>query len=741
MVAKQIIQFLHDFLSIILSGVIIISTMIQTAAFATASKEKPTLNISVVTNDFSNDLLTTLSENYMGVNHYTTLDVALENALSDGVKGIMVLADNYPNNTTTFTDSQATKINELNVRIYVEYPANNETLGIVEYNGTGTMGYDRAIVMDSTALSMDLYSLLYVHGAQYVAKTDIANAWLVNAKVAGYDTVEYYDEKGPTDCTPYSMLEKNSLGNVLIASTKLSQFITARYVPCTRWQSLWLAILSWVSQSEVTTINWTPAVNPNYSATEELADNAYAEAVRLNTEWYINNMLDTRDGVGIYQCYLSGQMFDAFGSQGKQTGFRADCNGESIGAIALAGVVLNNQKYKDIAYKTMDWMINKANMANGKRSDPTNDQFGLLSWYDDDGMDPKYLEWYFGDDNAKAILGLILGASALKTDEFDKRILEAILANFRTTGVCGFRTSSLDGADLEKNGWEYYYNRQITNYRPHFEALLWACYLWTYDKTGYKPLLERTKIGISMMMNAYDATMARDNDSGSGQWMWTNGMQQERAKMIWPLAWLVRIEPTKEHVGWLDTIITDMMAYQDADTGALRDAFGETGEGKGEFGPFASNMDYGTHESPVIQKNGDPCTDSLYTSNFAMVTLNEAYAVMAANGYTQKALEYKQYAKSISDYHVRIQQVSDTNSKYNGVWFRGFDYKKWETYGSDGDAGWGIWCTETGWSQAQISSALSLQILDTNIWDYTSGTTINRCFADTVQTMLKDYYK
>lgn len=78
----------------------------------------------------------------------------------------------------------------------------------------------------------------------------------------------------------------------------------------------------------------------------------------------------------------------------------------------------------------------------------------------------------------------------------------------------------------------------------------------------------------------------------------------------------------------------------------------------------------------------------------------------------------------------------DTKSKYNGVWFRGFDYEKWETYGSDGDAGWGIWCTETGWSQAQISSALSLQALNTNIWDYTKGTTVDKYFADTAVDML-----
>ena len=692
------------------------------------------LNIAVVTTDPDNDLLKTLNSNYDGVYCCLNFDAALDCAVKNKLGGIMLLADGYPDTTTSITSYQAQKVNESGIRLYIEYPSIDKTLGITGYSGLGKMGYDRAIVMYSSALNMPLYSILYVHGAQYVKKTDITNSWLVNATVAGYDTVEFYDDSGLTDCTPYSLLETGSNGNVLIASTKLSQFITARYAPYIRWQKLWLSILSWVSQKTVTSIEWTPAVNPNYTAAEQLADNAYSEAVRLNTEWYINNMIDP-NGSGIYQCFLSGGCFNAYGEQAKSKGVRADCNGESIGAIALAGVILNNQEYKDLAYNTMKWMLTESKMANGDRADPTNSQYGLFSWYDDDA----YLKSYYGDDNAKAILGLILGSAALKTAEFDKRISEAILGNFRTSGTNGFRGSNLSGDDIVRNGWEYYYNRTPSPlYRPHFEALLWACYLWAYDKTGYAPLLERTKTGIDLMMASYYRTIDPDDKCVAQQWKWTNGMQQERAKMIWALSWLVQVEPTDKHISWLDKMITDMMRYQDTGTGALREAIGEQSEGSGEFGAFTKNSDYGKHESPVIQNNGDPCTDSLYTSSFAMVALNEAAAAMRANGNNSKAAEYRRYAKFVSDYEVRIQQVSDTNSKYNGVWFRGFDYEKWEAYGSDGDAGWGVWCTEAGWSQAQISSALSLQVLGTDIWDYTKNTLINKQFADSAAFMLGD---
>lgn len=32
-------------------------------------------------------------------------------------------------------------------------------------------------------------------------------------------------------------------------------------------------------------------------------------------------------------------------------------------------------------------------------------------------------------------------------------------------------------------------------------------------------------------------------------WKWTNGIQQERARMILPLAWLVQVQDTPEHMG------------------------------------------------------------------------------------------------------------------------------------------------------------------------------------------------
>ncbi len=706
-----------------------VCTLAMAAVISSASNEKvkEMLNVAIVTGDENNDLLKTSLDNYDGVRVFVTLGDAITAAEEGSVKGIMILADNYPNTTTVFTDTEAERLNALkDVRVYVEYPAVNEALGIVGYEGTDVMGYDRAVVTDAEALGMEKFSLLYVHGAKYAVKTDVSSSWLVNAKVAGYDAADF----GLDGCEPCSMLELNDAGNVLIASTKLSQFISARYAPYGRWQRLWLSVLSWVGGTELSDVEWTPAMNANYGPDEELADDAYSEAVRLNTEWYVNSglLIDGGSG-GLLEGFQSGNNFDVYGEQSIRRCLRADCNGESIGALALAAQLLDNGEYKEVAYELMSWLLEDSLLSGGDRADVTKSQYGLFSWHD------GAYNQYYGDDNAKAILGLILGASALETDEFDERILESIIANFRTSGVYGFRGSRLLAEDIESAGWEYYYNSTTVNYSSHFESLLWACYLWAYDKTGYEPLLTRTRTGISMMMTAYENTMTGDVDNGVNEWYFQNGIQQERAKMILPLAWLVRIEPTEEHISWLDRMISDLMAYQDEDTGALREITPVEGYGISHLPPFTDNSKYGTAEAPVIQNDGDPASDSLYTSSFAMMGLNEAYAAMASLGNTELANKFGKYAASLSDYHVRIQQISD-NSKYSGAWFRGFDYEKWEVYGSDGDAGWGVWCVETGWSQAWISATLSLESMDTSIWDYTEASSIGDSFNDVALRML-----
>ena len=173
----------------------------------------------------------------------------------------------------------------------------------------------------------------------------------------------------------------------------------------------------------------------------------------------------------------------------------------------------------------------------------------------------------YQDNDVRVMLGCMGTAAILGTDRWDEKLLINILANLRTTGRLGFRGERIEHPDLLKRGWRSFWDAPLIRLSPHFEAWTWAAYLWLYDKTRFAPLLERTKLGINLMMEKYP----------SG-WFWTNGIQQERARMLLVLAWLVRVDDTPEHRAWLDRIATDMGAAQD-ECGAIREELGDMAMG------------------------------------------------------------------------------------------------------------------------------------------------------------------
>ena len=61
---------------------------------------------------------------------------------------------------------------------------------------------------------------------------------------------------------------------------------------------------------------------------------------------------------------------------------------------------------------------------------------------------------YYGDDNARSMLGMMLAAAALKTDRYDERLLKCLLANLRISGQLGFQPDRIDQGPLEKAGWQ-----------------------------------------------------------------------------------------------------------------------------------------------------------------------------------------------------------------------------------------------------------------------------------------------
>jgi hypothetical protein len=302
------------------------------------------------------------------------------------------------------------------------------------------------------------------------------------------------------------------------------------------------------------------------------------------------------------------------------------------------------------------------------------------------------------------MLGMISAVGVSETSEWDKNILRTILANFRTTGVYGFRGGRITESDLQKYGVAHYRQMELKHFDAHYEAYPWALYLWTYAKTGYKPLLDRTLIAIREMMGAYPDA-----------WQWSYGVQPERARMLLPLAWLVRVQDTPEHRSWLRRVAEDLLKHQNS-TGAIVEEIGE--KSKGGCGPPASNADYGTAEASLIQANGDSVCDLLYTMNFAFLGLHEAAAATGDQYY--KAAEDR-----LAQLLCRIQIRSEEHPELDGGWFRAFSPAMWDYWASNSDSTWGAWTIESGWTQAWITSVLGMRSKAVSLWTLTEKSKIS----------------
>ncbi|GAB3169427.1 hypothetical protein [Telluribacter humicola] len=674
-----------------------------------------------------NDLYEVLAKEGFILRRFDTPATAIQKAPKGAA--VFIVAEGYPEKKNQFNEELLKKAQSKSLRLYIEYPS--EFPGLAVPAQPLHTRLERGVVT-SPVFGADLkpMRILGINDC-YILPVKAENPLIILAKVAGFDKAEY----GIDDITTYPLLFER--GDALISTTKLSNFATGRYGPNDAWKTIWSYIVTWATGvKDIQFEEWPSHVAPMYSRNETLPKNAKARSVEKGVEWFANGRfyvqpswedtllkyqgdggkpfgppvsqnLPNGDGsMGLLEGHASNIYHD--GSQQYRFWMRADVQGEGAFALAAAGHLLDKKEYYNKATNLVNYIFQNSNLRAGERNDKSSPSYGLIGW------SVTHPHVYYGDDNARAILG-ILGASAfMDINQWDKEMAEAIMANFRTTGRHGYRGERQEDKDIQKLGWQHYWERDLKNPAPHFESWMWACYLWLYEKTGYEPLLTKTKNAIRLTMEGYPQ-----------EWRWTNGIQQERARMVLPLAWLVRIEDTPEHRQWLDLIVQKLLENQ-VESGAIREELG--GEGKGRYGRTKSNKEYGLHEAPLIFKNGDPIADMLYTSNFAFFSLNEA---AHATGNKQ----YKEAVNKLSDFLTRIQVKSEKHKDLDGAWFRAFEYDKWEYWASNADVGWGAWGTLTGWTQSWIVATQVLTAKDQSFWELTKNSTINKQMPQTLEVM------
>lgn len=663
-----------------------------------------------------NDLLRVLAQSGLLCPRYDTPAEAVAKAPAGA--GVLILADRYPDQTTAIEPAILDTATAKGLRLYVEYPGSLPGLDLGQPRDAR---WERAVLAsDFFAPDLDKMRILGINGCRFTP-ANAANAHLVLARVAGYDTAPFGLPK-----ETFPILFEHPRGNVLVATTKLSQFVTGRYAPTEAWRHVWQDVLTWLCpHAKTPPLVWQQTVRPSYEREARLPADAEKQALRRGIEWYrkggqlvhpslekkVAELVEHEDrwkplepntpvgdgSYGVLEGYCS--TIDIQGRQPVRYALRNDCIGESSAAFAFAGAAKGDAHDLDVARNLNDFIYFTSPLAKGPRSKPESPTYGLVGWT----THLPSRDVYYGDDNARSMLGTIATAAMLKSTRWDEPLLKCLLANLRTTGKKGFRGNRLDEKVIQARGWKHFHDRDITNYAPHYEAHLWACFLWAYRHTGYEPFLERAKTAVRMTIDAYP-----------DQWRWTNGFQQERARMLLPLAWLVRLEDTPEHRTWLKRVTSDMLAAQDA-SGAIREEIGELKLGGHK--PPQSNEKYGTGETSLLQNNGDPVCDLLYTTNFAYLGLHEAAAATKDPFYTDAE-------NRLTDFLCRIQVRSEAHPELDGAWFRAFDFQKWEYWASNGDFGWGAWSIETGWTQAWITSVLAMRQMKISLWDVTENSRI-----------------
>lgn len=717
-----------------LLSIVFISTLIQTCGLP--SQKKLTLSCRD-----DNDLFVVMQKNSISCSRYDSPEEAIRNAPQGS--GVLILADGYPVETTKTDSVLYAEAAAKELRLYVEYPS--FIPGQKSGQPAGTQ-WERAVI-SSSAFAPELQKLriIAIHDCRYIP-LQVADPDIVVARVAGFDSALF----GLPDLV-YPILAglPREKGTVMISTTKLSQFVTGRYAPYDAWKAIWGHILMRVRGDDVPVeLEWTPTVRPSFTANEALPQDAEVMSLKRGIDWYFNSRmvmneqmqpqydrpsngpepakanpdmttdwpfghrvglrpdltLPPGDGsFGVIEGFDAKIFYD--GTQPVRWWRRGDCNGETAGAMAIAGKVFPNTPYLKTAENIGDWMLFNSQISLGERSDKSHPAYGLLGWSDV----PQYCgpgtmncyEVYYGDDIARNMLGMILAGAVIGKDKYDERLTAALLSTLRLSGKKGFQPDRIDQQPLEENGWRYYNQLETVSYSGNFQAYMWACYLWAYSQTGNELFLKTAKNGINNMMAGYP-------EKWGGL-----GLQMDRARMLLPLAWLVRVEDTPEHRQWLKLIAEDL--DQDSLRGTIPEKIENFGEfGKGHYKAPMSNEKYGTTESPIIQKDSDSCSDLLYAVNFAFLGLHEA-------AYATGDDFYRVSAEKLADFLCRVQIKSEKHPELDGGWFRAFDFNRWEYWASNTDVGWGAWCIETGWSQSWITAVMAMRQLQTSFWDITGN--------------------
>jgi hypothetical protein len=718
-----------------------------------------------IVSSIANDIFSLLSQSAeaqpFALRRHDTLDSAL--GAADAGDALLALNDDAPLAGLVVSASQYAALAALPLTgAYLEMPtALPGAPTAPPYVPTEAWYFDRLVSLAMEPFLPHL-AILQAQGAvfQNYPVSSIKTSVLAYAHVAGTSTA-VYGLPPPATLNPALFavsLAGPSPSIAWVGAIKHSCVLTCRYTPVVRWQALWNFIVSSVTANASYSAfpSWDPLVRPTSPKPDDGVDvrasflaaaphEREARAAGQASSAFLRATSWLAEGSGLLQvddtdscpapyapagatvaCMLEGfsSKMDFNGTQQLASDARMDCSAETAMALALRswadGGAVADAGATDFAFLAaallnFTWLYSAA--AQGPRANTSDPSYGLMAW----GVSsPSWSVCTYGDDNARvlgatAVASAILG-SRFDTSAWDEGLLISLLANLRIASDGGFRPGRINYPDIEASGWEALANSgavyaNTSSPQPHYQAQMWAMFLWAWDHTGFERFYTAALRGIEDTLRYYP-----------GAWRWTEYLSEEQARLLLPLAWLVRADARRPgganatHVAWLTSMAGDYLSRQQP-CGGVQEWLGTAGQC--DACPPPNNDAYGGGEAPLVQDNGDTITDVLYSNNFALVSLVEAYA--ATGDYERLGAP----ADALASYLAATQLSSDAFPALDGSWMRGFDFTLWDFWGSASDSGWGPWSVETGWTTTWIAAALAARSANTSLWDLTSESGVN----------------
>ena len=376
----------------------------------------------------------------------------------------------------------------------------------------------------------------------------------------------------------------------------------------------------------------------------------YRQVLDRNLNWFrASGMLPAPDGSqGVREGFRSSD-------QALNGSLRTDCVTQSGLCFYLYGQLTGDPAWKLRGENALNYLF-KIGFQDQNRAHAT---FGFWNFYDTLYDFPQEI---YVDDNGWAAYVMLRMYQLTGKRDYLARGLATVDGFLETQTPGGLRLPFMGGPTLLKNGRQWYVSMGDK------VALL------AYSLTKDKKYLDSARRAIDVMANDFPNFTTNTSLTRATQF----------ARFISSPALMYHYIGEQRYLDLLRKVVRGLKEHQDA-TGAIREW---ASPGRENFGG----------EGAVITEDDEPISDQLYTTNFALLNLQEACQLLGEKESCDTFVR-------LADYLSRIQLRSQ-DPHLDGAWNRVFDFKNWEMYGNNSDPAWGPYSIESGWTNTIISIAL-----------------------------------